>query len=100
VLLLWVYFNVFNRPQLGLRHTILTFPLMHVFTASLLEVPTARPWWRRLGVGALLAWQAISVLSYFPHDLAYFNEPILDRRQAAYKVLSARTSTGTRVSGT
>jgi 4-amino-4-deoxy-L-arabinose transferase-like glycosyltransferase len=87
VLLLWVYFNVFNRAQLGLRHIILTFPLMHVFTASLLGAPAVRPWWRRLVVGALLAWQAVSVLSYFPHELAYFNELILDRRQA-YKVLS------------
>ena len=87
VLLVWIYFSVFNRAQIGLRHILLAFPLMHVFTASLLEAPAARPRWRYLGVGALLAWQAVSVLSYFPHELAYFNELILDRRQA-YKVLS------------
>lgn len=87
VLLLWIYFNVFDRAQIGLRHIMLTFPLMHIFTASLLESPPVWPRWRRLGVGTLLAWQVISVLSYFPHELAYFNELLLDRRQA-YKVLS------------
>ncbi len=87
VLLFWIYFNAFDRAQIGLRHILLTVPLMHVFTGSLLEVPAARPWRLRLAVGALLLWQAVSVCSYAPHELAYFNELILDRKQA-YKVLA------------
>ena len=37
-------------------------------------------------VGTLLVYLVISVLSYYPHFLAYFNELVWDRKQA-YRIL-------------
>lgn len=82
-----IYFNVFNHAQLGLRYFLLTFPFIFIFSGNLLVG------WRKftrkqaipLTIG--LAYLILSVLSYFPHYLAYFNELVPDRR-LAYKVLA------------
>jgi 4-amino-4-deoxy-L-arabinose transferase-like glycosyltransferase len=90
VLFFFVYLNLFFQAQMGIRYLLVAFPLMHVFTASLLAPagPGGRIATRgRLAIGALLVWAAVSVLSYYPHFLSYFNELVWDRKMA-YRVLS------------
>jgi len=82
-----LYFNLLFRAQIGLRFLLMMFPLMHVLSGGLLQ--GFRRWGvpRRLVLGAGMAWIAVSVLSYFPDYLAYFNEIVWDRR-LAYRYLA------------
>ena len=82
-----VYFNFFFRAQIGFRFFIVALPLLQVFFASLLYGWPQVSRWKRPAVGGLLIYLALSVFSYYPFYLAYFNELVWDRRQA-YKVLA------------
>ena len=81
------YFIWIFRTQLGIRYTLMLFPLIYVFTGSLLAPPLARTRWRTAVLAVLVAYQVASVASYYPHFLPYFNELVRDRRQA-YKILA------------
>jgi hypothetical protein len=82
-----IYFNFFFRTQIGMRFFIVILPLCHVFLSSPFNN------WKRVGtarkfvLAGLLGYQAISVVSYCPHFLAYFNELVLDRKMA-YQLLA------------
>ncbi len=82
-----LYFNFFYRAQIGIRYFLVVFPFIDVFSANLLAG------WRSLitrhwaAVGALVAYLVVSVLSYYPHYIPYFNELVPDRRMA-YKILA------------
>ncbi|MBI3933392.1 MAG: glycosyltransferase family 39 protein [Acidobacteria bacterium] len=92
---------IYSNLNIGVRHILPTFPFVYVLVASGITVlyrrvqgrpeigqpnpehrveptPTAAPrrrtWAIRLILGALLAWQAITVLRVHPSYLAYFNE--------------------------
>lgn len=82
-----IYFNFFFKLQIGIRHFLIVFPLLHLFCASLLKA--GLPVSRRIKVtlAVLLCYQTISVLSYFPHYIPYFNELVWDRKQA-YRILA------------
>jgi hypothetical protein len=82
-----LYLNTFFQAQMGIRYLLVAFPLMHVFTASLLRHDGLRERANPRMVGALLAWAALSVLSYHPHYLPYFNELVPDRKRA-YRILA------------
>jgi 4-amino-4-deoxy-L-arabinose transferase-like glycosyltransferase len=87
VIILTIYFNLFFKLQIGVRHYLVVFPLLHVFCGSLMKD------WRGLGlrvkglVFGLLVYLVASVLSYFPHYIPYFNEIVWDRKQA-YRFLA------------
>jgi hypothetical protein len=82
-----VYFNFFFRAQIGFRFFLVILPLLQIFSASLLSGWPAVSPWRRPAVAGILAGVAVSVLSYYPFYLNYFNELVWDRRQA-YKILA------------
>jgi 4-amino-4-deoxy-L-arabinose transferase-like glycosyltransferase len=87
ILFFTLYFNVFYRAQIGLRHFLVVFPLLHVLSGRLLALasPLTRP--ARVAIGASAAYLVISVLSYSPHFLPYFNE-LVPNRLLAYRVLA------------
>jgi hypothetical protein len=87
VLFFFVYFNFLFEAHTGIRFLLVAFPLMHIFTASLLAPQTEPGKRRRLTIGALLLAGAVSVISYAPHFLYYFNELVPDRKQA-YRILA------------
>jgi 4-amino-4-deoxy-L-arabinose transferase-like glycosyltransferase len=87
VLFFCVYFNFLYKAQTGIRFLVVAFPMMHVFTASLLAQQTAAGMWLRRAIGVLLLAGAVSVLSWHPHYLSYFNELVPDRKQA-YRILA------------
>ena len=87
VILFFLYFNLFGRINIGIRYFLPVFPLLYVFCGSLLHRPQALPRWAWGGLAALLVYLGVSVLSYFPHFIPYFNELVWDRRQA-YRVLA------------
>ena len=82
-----VYFNFFYHAQIGIRFVIILFPLLYVFSGSLLRngFPVSRS--QRIAAGTLALYLIFSVLSYHPHYIPYINELVLDRR-FAYKYLA------------
>jgi hypothetical protein len=87
VLFFTVYFNLFDRAQIGLRHFLIVFPLLYVLAGSLLRSPLALSRRGRAAIAIPAVAIIASVLSYYPHYLAYFNELVPDRR-LAYRVLA------------
>ena len=73
--------------NIGIRHTIIIFPCLHIFCGSLVSDWRSYSIKSRAAIIVLLIYLIISVLSYFPHYLSYFNELVWDRRQA-YKILA------------
>lgn len=87
VLFYTIYFNFFYNSQVGLRYYLIVFPLLQVFAGSLFVN------WRRFStrqaaaLAGLLAYLVVSVFSYYPYYLPYFNELVWDRR-FAYRYLA------------
>ncbi|HEY0432625.1 MAG TPA: phospholipid carrier-dependent glycosyltransferase [Chitinophagaceae bacterium] len=80
------YFDFFYNSQVGIRHVLMIFPLLHVLAGSI-----ARARWTRTS-SAVLALGLISSVSsfyfYLPNFLAYTNELIPDKK-IAYRVLGS-----------
>lgn len=87
IIFLTIYTNLFFRIQLGIRYFIYIFPLIHIFSGSLLKNWPSLSRWLKITVVLLLLYLLASVLSYFPHYLSYFNELVLDRKNA-YRILA------------
>jgi hypothetical protein len=81
------YFNLLIQAQIGIRLFLVAFPFFIVFTSGLFrDMPSwGRP--ARLLAGAGALYLAISVASYFPNYIPYFNE-LIGNRLHAYRILS------------
>jgi hypothetical protein len=82
-----IYFNFLSNAHWGIRMFLVVFPLLHVFCGVLLRNGFPRNLRARAALGFAGAWLVISVLSYHPHYIPYFNELVWDRKDA-YKILS------------
>jgi hypothetical protein len=82
-----IYFNFLNNSQLGLRYFLVAFPFYLIFAGRFVEAWDSWSASQRLSCLALALWLIISVMSYFPHYIPYFNELVLDRT-TAYMVLA------------
>lgn len=79
-----LFFSLGVDPQLGIRYVLPALPfLILAATRGAADLKGYRRWL----VPLLLAWQAVSTLSYHPHFIAYFNE-LIGRRVNAYKYLA------------
>jgi 4-amino-4-deoxy-L-arabinose transferase-like glycosyltransferase len=87
VLFYTIYFNFFYNAQLGIRFYLIVFPLLYVFAGNLFVKWKELSSRQKMSVYALGVYLLISVLSYFPNYIPYFNEFIWDRRMA-YKYLA------------
>jgi hypothetical protein len=79
-LVLAVHLNFFFGAQMGVRYSLLMFPPLYVLAGILLARPVRAA--AAGGVAAAVAWLVVSVLSWHPHYLSYFNELLRDRRLA------------------
>jgi hypothetical protein len=82
-----LYFNYFFSAQTGIRYYLVVFPLMCVFAGHMFRDWRAVPAWAKATSAVLVIYLALSVLSYFPHFIPYFNELVWDKTQT-YKYLS------------
>ena len=87
ILFFTVYFNFFYRAQIGIRHFLVAFPLLFIFCGSLAAEGIFLSRRLKVSVVTLFIYLGVSVASYFPHYLSYFNEMVWDRKQA-YKFLA------------
>ncbi len=82
-----VYFNFFMKTHIGIRYLLIVFPFLYIFSGCSLIC------WKQLGLKikfgyvVLCLYLVVSVVSYFPHYLSYFNELAWDRTQT-YKILA------------
>ncbi len=82
-----LYFNFLFRAQTGFRYFLVALPFLYIFCGNLIHGwPRVSPW-KRPFIAGMLVCLALSVFSYYPFYLAYFNELVWDRRQA-YKILA------------
>jgi 4-amino-4-deoxy-L-arabinose transferase-like glycosyltransferase len=82
-----IYFNFFYRAQIGIRYFLVVFPLLYILAGDLVRSGHARSRRVNLGLGGALAATVVSVVSYYPHFLPYFNELIINRTNA-YRILA------------
>jgi len=82
-----IYFNFFYVAQIGIRYYLVVFPLLYIFTGHLFKGLKDFPVCLKASTLVLLAYLVISVLSYYPYFLSYFNEVVWNRTQA-YKYLA------------
>lgn len=75
-----IFFNYFYDTNLGIRFIMLVFPLMILFTSSLFRKWATFPIAAKVVSLLAVGYMAISVFSYYPHFLAYFNEIVWDRK--------------------
>jgi len=87
VLFFTIYFNFFYNAQIGMRHYLVIFPLLFVFSGSLFADWDRFYSWQRLVSISLVVYLAASVLYYYPFYLAYTNELAWDKTQA-YKIFA------------
>ncbi|HDL63819.1 MAG TPA: hypothetical protein ENH12_00370, partial [Proteobacteria bacterium] len=87
IILFSVYINFFPSIQSGIRYSLPIFPLLLIFAGSLLKNWSKFKLLLRLSIALLLLYLVISVLSYYPHYLSYFNE-LVPNRKMAYKILA------------
>jgi len=82
-----LYFNFFFRAQIGIRYVLVTFPILLIFSTRVLRKWSHFSRAKKAGFVLLGMYLIVSVVSYYPHYLSYFNELVLDRKQA-YKILA------------
>jgi len=87
ILFFTIYFNFFYQAQIGIRYFLVAFPFVYIFSGNILEGWPTVSLFRKSVVFALFAYLLISVMSYYPHYVPYFNEIVYDRR-FAYKILA------------
>jgi hypothetical protein len=87
VLFFTVYFNFFYNAQIGIRYYLVVFPLLFVFTGNLFSNWNRFLFWQKSLSMGLMGYLLISVLSYYPYYITYFNELVWDKTQA-YKILA------------
>lgn len=82
-----VYFNFFYRAQIGIRYFLVVFPLLYVFAGGLFKNWKSFDWKKKWAGFALGLYLILSLLSYYPFYISYFNEIVWDRKMA-YKYLA------------
>ena len=87
ILFFTLYFNAFYRAQIGLRHFLVVFPLLHVLSGRLLALGWVMTRETRVALATAAGYLVVSLLSYAPHFLAYFNE-LVPNRLLAYRILA------------
>jgi len=81
-----IYFNFMLNPQIGIRYYLVVFPLLYVFIGNLFRNWACFSSIQRMASFGLAGYLIISLLSYYPHYLSYFNELVWNRTMA-YKYL-------------
>ena len=81
-----IYFNFFYSVQIGIRFYLVIFPLLYVFAGQLLQEWAGFKWIPKAILSVLAIYLVVSVLSYYPHYISYFNEFVWNRTMS-YKYL-------------
>jgi len=87
VLFFTIYFNFLYNTQIGIRYYLMAFPLLFVFTGGLIANWNGFHLIQKSVFVSLVIYLIVSVLSYYPYYITYFNELVWDKTQT-YKILA------------
>ena len=87
-----IYMNFFYSTQLGIRHIMIIFPLLYIFSGKLITILLSSD--KKYILYGLMVYQAISVGCYFPHFLPYTNEFIWNKKSAFKKIADSNICYG------
>jgi hypothetical protein len=87
-----IYMNFFYSTQVGIRHILIIFPLLYIFSGRFIS--KLFEWKKQFILYLLIAWQAVSVFNYFPHFLPYTNEFIWNKKMAYKKIADSNLCYG------
>jgi 4-amino-4-deoxy-L-arabinose transferase-like glycosyltransferase len=79
--------SLFNNAQVGIRHILPVLVILVILSGAAFSGCLKANWRRRALLGACILWVLLSVFSYYPHMIPYFNELIVDRK-LAYRFLA------------
>lgn len=89
-----LYFNFLLEAQLGIRLFLVVFPFLIVFSTRLLQTPQSLAAIPRRGLIVGAGFMALSLASYFPHFIPYFNELTWDRLRAHHLLADSNLDFG------
>jgi 4-amino-4-deoxy-L-arabinose transferase-like glycosyltransferase len=76
-----------NRTQIGIRHILPVLAIFVIASGAAFADWRSSGWRYRALLSACLVWTAISVASYYPQMIPYFNELLTDRKMA-FRILA------------
>jgi hypothetical protein len=79
--------SLFSNTQIGIRHILPVVAIFVVLSAGAFASWAELSLRRRVLLGMCVLWSAVSVATYYPHMIPYFNEIVTDRR-LAYRYLA------------
>ena len=87
VLLFGICYNFFFNAQIGIRYYLVIFPFLYIFSGQLFNGFNAFPVVKKMLALGSMIYLLLSVFSFYPNFLPYFNEIVWDRLQA-YRFLA------------
>jgi uncharacterized protein (TIGR03437 family) len=84
---IWAAFSFFSRAQVGIRHVLPALAIFTILSGAAFQAWSTSSLRRKILLVGCLVYAAISVGSYFPNMISYFNEIVTDRRMA-YRYLA------------
>jgi 4-amino-4-deoxy-L-arabinose transferase-like glycosyltransferase len=85
-ILLFVWFSLFRKSELGIRNILPVVAIDIVIAAAAFSNFAARPRSMKISLSLLVLWMSVSMMSYYPNLIPYMNEWVFDRKQS-YKIL-------------
>jgi hypothetical protein len=82
-----IYFNFFFNTQIGIRYFLPVLPFLYIFSGNLFTGWKSFSIVQKAASWGLMAYLCVSVFSYYPYYLSYFNEFVWNRTHA-YKYLA------------
>ena len=83
---LFVWFSFFRKSQLGIRNILPVIAVELIIAGAAFEGFSAKKRRTQAILVLLIVWVCLSMISYYPNEIAYMNEWVIDRKQS-YRIL-------------
>ena len=83
---LFVWFSCFRKSQLGIRNILPVIAVELIIAGGAFAGFSAKLRRTQALLVLLVVWACLSTISYYPNELAYMNEWVIDRKQS-YRIL-------------
>ena len=83
---LFVWFSFFRKSQLGIRNILPVIAVEVIVAGAAFAGLSAELRKTKIILVVLVSWACLSAISYYPDEIAYMNEWVIDRKQS-YRIL-------------
>jgi hypothetical protein len=84
--LLFVWFSLFRKSQLGIRNILPVVAIEIIIAGAAFATFPGKARKTQIALSLLVLWVCVSTLSYYPNLIPYMNEWVFDRKQS-YRIL-------------